>query len=206
MEPMPQTTSWKTKVTQERWFANLPWIDQENPDIEAYCQSNAVAEFDLCEKLQQWHRDGIVIFENAINTSEIDGFLAELDELISENTKFELEIDFSGSRKPISQFLSSELRNYDKLRFNNIHCISPAARKLALSQSVVSFLKHIFQDQPCAMQTLCFNKGSQQPVHADFAFVHNQTDISFMAASWMCNGSSGIFIEGVCRLRPCGLE
>ena len=35
------------------------------------------------------------------------------------------------------------------------------------------------------MQTLTFNKGSQQPAHADFAFVHNQIDISFMAASWI---------------------
>lgn len=181
----PEIIPDKTKKTQEAWFANMPWIDHESPNIEKYCQNNYENEFDLKEKLLQWHNDGIVIFENAINPHEINEFTHELEELITENKNYDLEMDISGVRKPINQFSSEELKNYDKLKFNNIHYISPAARKLSLSKTVVHFLRHIFQDQPCAMQTLCFNKGSQQPVHADFAFVYNQIDISFMAASWI---------------------
>lgn len=185
MTPKPETNTAKTKKNQEAWFANIPWIDQRSPDIDAYCSLHIEETFDLKEKLTQWHNEGIVIFENAIDESDICNFKNDLDELIAENHFYDLEIDFAGTRKPISQFSSEDLKSHDNLRFNNIHFISNTARKLSLSKTVVHFLRHIFQDQPCAMQTLCFNKGSQQPVHADFAFVHNQIDLSFMAASWI---------------------
>jgi ectoine hydroxylase-related dioxygenase (phytanoyl-CoA dioxygenase family) len=185
MKPMPTTMAPSTKATQESWFRNMPWVDKANADVSAYCQENTEDSFDLKEKLEQWRRDGVVIFENAIDSAAIDDLLSELNSLISDPSGFDLEMDLAGQRKPIREFSPEELRKYDKLKFNNIHYISPAARALSLSPVVVKFLGHIFQDTPCAMQTLCFNKGSQQPVHADFAFVYNQTDLSFMAASWI---------------------
>lgn len=163
----------------------MPWIDRQDADIDDYCKTHREDTFDLKQKLKDWQSDGVVIFEDAIDPAEINCFQADLNQLIEEPSHFDLEIDLAGNRNPISQFSSEQLKAYDKLKFNNIHYISPAARKLILSKPIVNFLRHIFQDTPCAMQTLCFNKGSQQPVHADFAFVHNQKDISFMAASWI---------------------
>lgn len=87
--------------------------------------------------------------------------------------------------KLTAQCTSEELLSCHNLRFNNIHYISPAARALGLAPSVVRFLRHVFGETPCTMQSLTFNKGSQQPAHADFAFVYNQTDIAFLAASWI---------------------
>jgi ectoine hydroxylase-related dioxygenase (phytanoyl-CoA dioxygenase family) len=185
MNPMPQAASAKTLTNQASWFQNMPWIDRQQADIDDYCKKHKEETFDLKQKLQDWRSDGVVIFESAINPADVDCFQAELDQLIEEPARFDLEMDLAGQRKPISQFSSEQLKAQDKLKFNNIHYISPAARKLSLAKPVVNFLRHIFQDTPCTMQTLCFNKGSQQPVHADFAFVHNQTEISFMAASWI---------------------
>jgi len=185
MKPAPVSMSQSTKVTRDRWFAKLPWIDQEGANIDDYCRTHQEPLFDLKDKLTHWRDQGVVIFERAISPVAIDAFLGEMDSLISAPQGFSLEMDIAGKRKPISEFTTEELRSYDKLKFNNVHYISPAARLLSLSPVVVNFLRHVFQETPCAMQTLTFNKGSQQPAHADFAFVHNQTNISFMAASWI---------------------
>ncbi len=185
MKLVPSAVSESTKVTRARWFARLPWIDQEDADIDGYCQSHEESFFDLKQKLTDWHNNGIVIFENAIDPATIDKFEGELKELIEAPGKFSLEIEVAGARRPIGAFTSQELRSHEKLKFNNIHAISPASRSLSLSKPIIDFLKHVFGESPCAMQTLAFNKGSQQPAHADFAFVYNQANISFMAASWI---------------------
>jgi ectoine hydroxylase-related dioxygenase (phytanoyl-CoA dioxygenase family) len=87
--------------------------------------------------------------------------------------------------KLTNQWTSEELRSCHNLRFNNIHYISPAARELGLSPIITRFLRHVFAETPCTMQTLTFNKGSQQPAHADFAFVYNQINVAYLAASWV---------------------
>jgi phytanoyl-CoA hydroxylase len=171
-------------VTSQSWFSKLPWVDQPNADIEGYCK-DVKEDYNLLVKLKEWRENGVVIFENAIDFSDIADFQEELDTLISNPMSYSVEIDHLGARSDISQFTESDLRSFDTLKFCNVHGISPAARKLSLSKTVVSFLAHIFGERPCVMQTLTFNKGSQQPAHADFAFVFNQTDISYMAASWI---------------------
>lgn len=171
-------------VKIENWFSNLPWIDYPDSNIKKYCL-NKTEEYDLYNKLLEWKENGVVIFENAIDLKELDDFLNDLDFLISNPQKFEIEVDHAGGRFKISDFSEIELRSNDRLKFCNIHSISSAARRLCLSKTVVSFLNHIFLDKTAVIQTLSFNKGSQQPAHADFAFVFNQTNISFMAASWI---------------------
>jgi len=77
------------------------------------------------------------------------------------------------------------LQERDRLKFNHIHCASLAACHLSLSRCVTSFLAHIFQSPPCLLQSLTFNKGSQQPIHLDYPYVKSQKYLSRMAASWI---------------------
>lgn len=140
---------------------------------------------DLKTKLREWQSDGVVVFENAIPEDALSDFEAEMEAVIRSPAAYPQTVSIPGGTKQTRECTSEELRAATNLRFNNIHFISPAARRLSLSPIIVRFLRHVFDDTPCMMQTLTFNKGSQQPAHADFAFVHNQTDLAFMAASWI---------------------
>ncbi len=53
-----------------------------------------------------------------------------------------------------------------------------------LPQQSCDFCNMYFR-KPHARCRRTFNRGSQQPAHADFAFVYNQKDIAFLAASWI---------------------
>jgi phytanoyl-CoA hydroxylase len=172
-------------VKRHEFLARLPWVDREDADIEGYCRIHKENLFDLRDALLSWKADGVVIFPGAISETVLDSFDHELEKLISAPHEFHQEVKVGSLSKHTAECTSEELRQCPNLRFNNIHYISPAARTLGLSPAVVRFLHHVFQETPCTMQTLTFNRGSQQPAHADFAFVYNQKDIAFLAASWI---------------------
>lgn len=185
MRPMPAIPSVSTSANQRRWMQSLPWIDRDDADIEAYCRTHPEPMMDLPAKLAQWREDGVVIFENAIPDSSIAAFEAEMEAVIRSPASYQQTVTTRDGTRETKDCTTEELRSSTNLRFNNIHFISPAARHLSLAPTVVRFLRHIFAETPCTIQTLSFNRGSQQPAHADFAFVYNQTDLAFMAASWI---------------------
>ena len=172
-------------VTKQDYLARLPWIDRADADIDAYCQTHHEDLFDLRQALTDWKRDGVVIFPGAIAPAALDAFDRELETLIANPGCCRQEVKVDKYSKHTEECTSEELRTCHNLRFNNIHFVSPAARRLGLAPVLVRFLRHVFQETPCTMQTLTFNKGSQQPAHADFAFVHNQKNIAYLAASWI---------------------
>lgn len=172
-------------VTRESFLARMPWIDHEGADIDAYCRTHHESLFDLHKALADWKRDGVVIFPGAIPLADLDAFDRELEALIARPAAHRQEVKVGPRSKHTDECTSEELRECQNLRFNNIHYISPAARRLGLCPTIVHFLTHVFGETPCTMQTLTFNKGSQQPAHADFAFVYNQKDIAFLTASWI---------------------
>jgi phytanoyl-CoA hydroxylase len=172
-------------VKRQDYLARMPWIDREEADIEHYCRNHSEDLFDLRHALQSWQTDGVVIFPGAIPEATLQSFDRELEKLIDSPQDFHQEVKVGAVSKHTAQCCVEELRQCPNLRFNNIHYISPAARALGLAPAVVRFLQHVFQETPCTMQTLTFNRGSQQPAHADFAFVYNQKDIAFLAASWI---------------------
>lgn len=168
------------------WHAQKPWIDHPDCDIEGYAAKVAQpGDYNLKEKLLFWKEHGVVIFENAIDTSLLDLMQEDVQHLIKHHTEYELLIEKAGVQKPINQYDAATLANVDRLKFCNIQTISRAAAHLSLNKCVMSFLSHIFQDAPCLLQSLLFNKGSQQPLHLDYPYVKVQKHIACMAASWI---------------------
>lgn len=173
-------------IKADDWHNSKPWIDGINPDIAGYVNKVAhLEDYDLEEKLNHWVEHGVVIFEGAIDTKLLDLLDEDLSYLVEHNTKFDLEIDLRAERMPISSLTKEDLLLETSLKFNNIQTISRAAQYLSCSGLVTSFLRHVFLDAPVQMQSLLFNKGSQQPIHLDYPYVRNQTKIAMMAASWI---------------------
>lgn len=174
-------------VTAADWFNRRPWIDEPNAAIEAYVKSVAtVNDYDLKEKLESWRENGIVIFEGAVDNTKIDSLLNDVEYLVHHQTEFEITVETPrGSHVPIKEVDTTELLQSERLKINQPHEISRAAVQCGLNTFAASFLQNVFQDTPSIIQSLFFIRGSQQPIHMDYAYVCVQQHIPYLAASWV---------------------
>jgi ectoine hydroxylase-related dioxygenase (phytanoyl-CoA dioxygenase family) len=163
----------------------MTWIDRPDADIDRYLekQSNKYS-FDLRAKLLEWRKTGIVIFENVVDHKLIDQYEADLEHLRAHHDEFELIVGINEETRPIATFTREELES-DRIRFTQAHTISKAARQLSLTKEVCEFLNHVFLGPAVVEQSLTFYKGSQQPIHIDYAFVQAHTKLAHLAASWI---------------------
>ena len=174
------------KFTAEDWHRSKPWIDHGDCSIADYLGQVAQPEdYNLKEKLEGWREHGVVIFEQAVDPSLLDALQEDLEYLIDHSSEFEVLIAHAGQQKPVSAFDRAALTRMDRLKFCNIQTVSRAAAQLSLTRCVTSFLSHIFKDAPCVLQSLFFNRGSQQPLHLDYPYVRTQRHLACMAASWI---------------------
>lgn len=170
---------------EQDWIRDRPWIDRPDADIDAYV--DALAEdpgFDLRRALRQWRENGIVLFEGVVDPALIDALKHDIDHLRAHYRDFDLLVETSGVQKHLHDLTDAEL-NSPGLKFNSIHTISRAAAHLSLTREVSAFLSHVFRSPPCAMQSLTFYKGSQQPIHIDYPYVRCQSQVAHLAASWI---------------------
>lgn len=175
----------KVIFRQQAWLDGRTWIDLPDADIDRYVDDlSEGAGFDLRRALHQWRKDGVVLFEGVVDTGLIDALTSDIDYLREHYRDFDLLVETSGAQKHILDLTAEEL-NSPGLKFNSIHTISRAAARLSLTREVSVFLSHIFRDAPCAMQSLTFYKGSQQPIHIDYPYVRCQTPAAHLAASWV---------------------
>ena len=175
-----------TVVTKQAWLDSAPWIDRPDADIDAYlARLDEDPGFDLRSALECWRRDGVVVFEQAIEPALLDAFEADLQELRTRPEAYDLTVEVRGSRHiPIAEVDRSELGS-PGVKFNHMHTVSGHAVRLSLHRAVSGFLRHVFQHAPCVTQSLTFYKGSQQPIHIDYPYVRTQTSLAHLAASWI---------------------
>lgn len=173
-------------LTAADWHRQKPWIDHAGCDLAGYVAQVAQPEdYDLRAKLEHWREHGVVIFENAVDPALLDLLQADVRHLIDHAPEFDLLVEHAGKQRPIREYDRATLANVDRLKFCNIQTISRAAARLSLNRFVTSFLSHVFRDAPCLLQSLLFNRGSQQPLHLDYPYVKVQKHIACMAASWI---------------------
>lgn len=172
-------------LARQDYETTRSWIDLESPDVRAYVSriSDEVG-FDLEKKLTEWHERGVVSFEKVVDPALIDALLDDVEYLRKHHSDFELTAENRGVQKPIAEFTEEELDS-SGIKFDSIHTISRAACRLSLTKTVMSFLRHVFESPPCALQSLTFYRGSQQPAHIDYPYVRCQTRLAQLAASWI---------------------
>lgn len=167
------------------WMQHRPWLDLDSPDIRGYVDALSERQgFDLAAVLQRWHDEGVVVFEGVVDRGLIDALLNDIDYLRRHHRDFDLLVELLAVHGDIKS-LSLEELDSPGLKFNGLHTISQAAARLSLTREVVVFLTHVFQGPPCALQTLTFHRGSQQPIHVDYPYVRRQEPLTHLAASWV---------------------
>ncbi len=69
------------------------------------------------------------------------------------------------------------------IKLLDLYSYLPSARAVVFAPETMRFIKLIFERPVLAHQSLCFFKGSQQPIHRDTAFVRISSPME-LVASW----------------------
>jgi len=172
-------------TTPQGWYATRPWIDRPDADLSRVDPACAGGRFDARDALERWRRDGIVVFEQAVPGDLIEALVRDIERFVAEPRAHPISLDVDGRIRSLDEFGSEELRRRSRLKFYALLQHSAAARRLSLDPTVTAFLECVFRERPAPMSSLTFLNGSQQPAHADHAFVYRQRKLPVMAAAWI---------------------
>lgn len=172
-------------VPPEAWSRDVPWLDHEKADIDAYVAAlPAQPDYDLAAKLRFWRENGLVVFQNAVSQALLDQYLADISALMRDFKDYEVPVEIRGQQMS-SRDLDSFPADMTGIKLNQMQCFSRAAARLSLTPRVVDFLGHVFRGPASVCQSLTFWRGSEQPIHIDYPYVRQQTKLSYLAASWI---------------------
>ena len=201
--------------TQQDWYNSAPWIDAESADIDAYVATvKDRPGYDLEQKLFQWHSDGVVIFEDVVDRDLIDRANADISTVLANHRKYRIVVDGSDDVFEKYRFLdrlSDAQLKESNVRLVDIHNKSLNACRLAMTPEAISFLTHVFAAPPALLQSLTFDRGSEQSLHQDFPYVFRQRELAKLAAFWIpledIHPDSGplVYYRGFARCRQGGV-
>lgn len=133
---------------------------------------------DEVELLRRWRTDGYVILPRAVASDVVDRINAEVETIWNSlDPRFLVELG-----GPVSR-LDDTLRGRCA-KLLDLYVYSRGARDAAFAAPLIRFLSVIFERQPLLFQSLSFEKGSEQPIHQDTAYVVTHSPMEF-AAAWI---------------------
>ncbi|RYF76528.1 MAG: phytanoyl-CoA dioxygenase [Cytophagaceae bacterium] len=173
-------------------YQTIPWIDKKEANIQQFSQQFAPGDsvpYDMAEKLEFWKNNGYVIFEQAIPTDWIDMLWGEVESVIDQHEKYDMQVridlpDYSKTPVLAVKDVPQSVLNGPYIKYMDFHNASVVGKKIMLHKHIVTFLEAVFNDRVVAMQSLLFKYGSQQPTHQDFAYVVSEIP-SHLAAAWI---------------------
>ncbi|MBV9310098.1 MAG: phytanoyl-CoA dioxygenase family protein [Solirubrobacterales bacterium] len=132
------------------------------------------------ELLRHWIEHGWVTLEGAVAPEVCDELREDLDAAFASGDQRLLIHSPAGSDyQPLTAGLDT-----DRARVVDVYVHYASARRALFSPPIVSFLANIFDAVPLLFQSLTFERGSQQQMHQDTAFVVVSSPLEF-AASWI---------------------
>lgn len=155
------------------------WTDRK--DAKALLQrkiAEGVIRPDEVELLHHWMREGFVILPGAVPSELIDRINAEVETVWGTlDPRFRVEI--GGDVSSLDPTLRGRCA-----KLLDLYVYSRVAREAAFAPALRRFLTVVFERDPLLFQSLSFEKGSEQPIHQDTAFVVTNSPMEF-AAAWI---------------------
>ena len=143
----------------------------------------------LKEKLALFEKDGYVVFNQPIDHADIDAFWCEVHALMETepNLRFSRGTEILMNEERWSR---TDIPDRPVIRAIDIERYSSLAPALFLHHQIVEFLTAYYQAPPTCLQTLVFEKSSEQGLHADKYLVSPATagenyDRESLVASWV---------------------
>jgi phytanoyl-CoA hydroxylase len=161
------------------------WIDRVDADDELVERvgSGALAP-EMAAQIVAFVRDGWIILPGAVPLDLTRQIRAELDDLWATPPPGALVETYSlaGTTRYVAPSPAVRRRSHKLL---DLHAHSAAARRAIAAPAVVAFLSAVFDARPKAFQSLTFERGSQQDIHKDTAYVRIEDEPMHLAASWI---------------------
>lgn len=146
------------------------WTDRDDfPALLAAKTERGELKQDQVALLENWRRDGILRLEGAFDPGLIDDYLEDIERLKSRDPSPLLITSVSlTTPQPYSRELLKE--NYSPRTVDDYFYLE-SARKLLFQPAIEQFLALAFERRPILTQSLNFERGSEQAMHQDTAFV-----------------------------------
>ncbi|MFC3440465.1 phytanoyl-CoA dioxygenase family protein [Sphingobium rhizovicinum] len=154
------------------------WIDQDDWRQEVTRRGLDEGQKELVERFVA---DGYVILENAIPHEIVDAFANPIAAAFqSGNSDILYQPHGDSQARPMAEGADGLTS-----RVVDAYVPLPQALDLFAAPALLNFLQTIFADDPLLFQSLNFEKGSQQPLHQDTAYVVVDGQPLQLAACWI---------------------
>lgn len=132
---------------------------------------------------RSWRDNGFVLIEGFFSDDEVDTVLASVDR-VWERRPADITVDdlVTGERKRASSVPDEHLDRPFKL--NDLYLADPSVRRVVSSERISAIVGELLGDTPVVINSLNFQKGSQQPDHLDTLYMTPLTDTD-LVATWM---------------------
>jgi ectoine hydroxylase-related dioxygenase (phytanoyl-CoA dioxygenase family) len=128
--------------------------------------------------LSTWITQGHWIVPGAVSPEWIERLNADVAELWARRDGA-TRVEIGGAYVALSPELRSE-----HCKLVDLYARSRAALEVALAPAITRFLRLVFEHEPLLFQSLSFERGSEQPIHQDTAYVVVTPAMAF-AAAWI---------------------
>lgn len=124
------------------------------------------------EQRDFWNKNGFLILQNFFEPEKLESLLSEVND-IWQNRQLDndpliidiLEGSLAGKRLKLKD-VPEEVRTLSH-KLNDLYLISDACRSLSLDPQLCLILEELLDGEPIIINSLTFEKGSQQPYHFD---------------------------------------
>lgn len=131
-------------------------------------------------QLEAWHRDGIVKLEGAVDSRPIDAYLKDVESLKLRNPSPLLVTSLSLATP--ANYTKELLLGSDSPRTVDDYFYLESARQLLFQPCITSFLELVYGRPAVLTQSLNFERGSEQALHQDTAFVRMNSPMKVIGA------------------------
>jgi phytanoyl-CoA dioxygenase PhyH len=170
-----------TEPTYRSDFGGL-WTDRSDAaeEIERRLAAGSISATQA-EQLRFWVDKGYIVLEGAVPVEAIDRFHDDIARAFEQGDERLLirTPENPHGYDPLKAGMSTV-----KARVVDSFAYYDAARDLLFAEPIVDWLRLVFEDDPLLFQSLSFDRGSQQGMHQDTAYVVVSSPLE-LAASWI---------------------
>jgi phytanoyl-CoA hydroxylase len=177
---LPTAQQPHAQVSYRGHFEGL-WTDCVDAEqiIERRWRAGQLQAADV-DRLKHWVEHGYVVIPGAVPAEDCEAIKADLSRAFEHGDE-RLHVIKPGEHFGVPLQPGTPQA---RMRVNDIYVYYESARRALFAEPIVRFLRLIFSGNPTLLQSLTFDKGSQQGIHQDTAYVVIDPP-GALAASWI---------------------
>lgn len=160
-----------------------PWTERTDAEqvLQEKLARGVVTPADA-ERLRFWIDNGYVVLESAVPHDVIEQVKRDIERSWDTDNPG-LFVEYWQDHVMHVEPISPEAK-HRQAKLLDFHAFSEPARQAVFSPAIIDFLTLLFERPPLAFQSLYFERGTQQPMHQDAAYVVVSSRLE-LAASWI---------------------